>query len=356
MKLPIYFPDATRGVVRGLDSEDLHEVGIEGLVVNTYHLLSHPGISVLKAAEGLKNLMNWHGWVISDSGGFQMLSLIYQNQLNGKVNKDGIVFYRDTKGKKRRIEFTPEKSIQTQFAIGSDVMFCLDDCPPVKAGPKEYEASVTRTVSWAERCKDEYLSQVKLKRLNEQSRPKLFAVIQGGNDKRLRQSCAESLLKIGFDGYGFGGWPLDRDGNYDFEILRYTARLTPDELPRFGLGIGNPQAIIDCFKLGYTMFDCVLPTRDARHQRLYVFNHDPNQGDLLAGNGHVKYLHIMQEKYVRDTRPISQWCDCHTCKRYSRAYLRHLFEIEDSLAGRLATLHNLRTYTTLIEKLRKYVK
>lgn len=354
MQLPIYFPDATRGVVRGVDSDDLQSASIEGLVVNTYHLLSNPGISVLKNVGGLKKLMNWEGWIISDSGGFQMLSLIYQNNLNGKVNNDGIVFHRDTKGKKRRIEFSPEKSIQTQFAIGSDIMFCLDDCPPIKASEKDYAISVQRTVSWAKRCKTEYLKQVSLKKLSENNRPKLFAVIQGGNEKRLRQLCAESLLEIGFDGYGFGGWPLDSEGNYNLDILHYTANLTPNNFPRFGLGIGNPQAIIDCFKLGYTMFDCVLPTRDARHQRLYVFSHNPNKVNLLEGHGHVKYLHIIREKYVRDSRPISEWCDCSTCQNYSRAYLRHLFEIEDSLAGRLATIHNLRTYTLLIEKLRQY--
>lgn len=356
MIFPVYFPDATRGVVRSLDSLDLQETKVEGMIVNTYHLLSQPGTSVIKEIGGVKKFMNWDGWAISDSGGFQLLSLIYKNRSMGKVNDDGIVFYRGSQGQKKKYYFTPEKSIQVQFALNTDIIICLDDCPSAKAKEKEIEASVERTINWAKRCKEEYRKQIDLRKIKDAERPLLLAVIQGGNDKNKRKYCAKELLKIGFDAYGFGGWPLDSEGKFNFDLVNYTASLMPPELPKFALGVGNPQAIIEGFKAGYNIFDCVLPTRDARHQRLYVFEKNPEKADILNDQNLFGFVYIMREKYVRDNRPISELCDCYACKKYSRAYLHHLFAIEESLAWRLATIHNLRTYTLLIENLRKYVK
>ncbi len=343
--LPTFFPDATRGVIRTLDSQDLHQSGVEGLIVNTYHLMSKPGTTVLKEVGGIKALMGWDGWIISDSGGFQLLSMIYQNPAFGKINRDGVIFYRDSKGGKEKYNFTPEKSIQVQFALGADIMICLDDCPPLGATPQEEQESIQRTIEWARRCKEEFETQVKNKKMTGANRPLLFGVIQGGNSKELREQCAQALINIGFDGYGFGGWPLDEGGKYNNEILQFTADLIPKELPKYALGVGNPQAVHDCYQMGWNIFDCVLPTRDARHQRLYILESN-NTGQIYS------YLHISQEKYTRDTQPIDPNCDCHTCQKYSRAYLKHLFEIEDATASRLATMHNVRTYTRLIEKLR----
>ncbi len=344
-ELPAFFPDATRGVIRTLDSQDLEQEKIEGLIVNTYHLMSKPGVTVLKEVGGIKPFMNWQdGWIISDSGGFQLLSMIYQNPAFGKINKDGVIFYKDSKGGKEKYNFTPEKSIQVQFAIGADIMICLDDCPAANATQEEEQLSIERTIDWAKRCKEEFACQIKNRKMTDENRPLLFGVIQGGNSKELRQKCAQELLKIGFDGYGFGGWPLE-DGKYNYDILGFTASLIPDHLPKYALGVGNPQAVWDCYQLGWNIFDCVLPTRDARHQRLYILNPDTPENIY-------SYLQIKEEKYFRDSLPVDPQCDCHACRHYSRSYIKHLFEIEDATASRLATIHNLRTYTRLIEKLR----
>ena len=388
ISFPIYFPDATRGVIRSLDSQDLRKSNVEGVVVNSYHLMSEPGQTVLKSLGGIKNFMHWDGLVVSDSGGFQLLSLVYENSAFGKIDDEGITFYRDSKGKKSRHVLTPEKSIQIQFNLCADILVCLDDCPSAKATQEDHEKSVKRTIEWAKRSIDEYRKQLtnRQKRLNPplspfikggnqtpplektptttpplekggrgDFRPLLFSVIHGGNDRKLREQCAKELVDIGFDGYCFGGWPLDNNKILNRDILSFTASLMPDDLPKFALGVGNPKAIVDCVKMGYTTFDCVLPTRDARHKRLYVFTKDPNELDIFNEEKVTDFVYITDEKYVRDPKPISQYCDCWTCSNYSRSYIRHLFEIEDTLSYRLATIHNLRTYTKLIEILRKNV-
>ena len=356
MEFPVFFPDATKGVIRSLDSADVKNAGVTGLIVNTYHLATQPGASVIKHAGGIKQFMNWDGWIISDSGGFQLLSMIYANTSAGSITDNGVVFRRNTKQGVDQYKFSPEKSIQVQFAISSDIMVCLDDCPPAHAEPEQVEKSVARTILWAKRCKEEFARQLTIRKVDNEHRPLLFGVIQGGNNKKLREHCAHELQQIGFDGYGFGGGPLNEQGEYTNDILQFTASLMPDSLPKYALGVGNPQAIVDCCRMGYTIFDCVLPTRDARHQRLYVFSRDPEKTGLFDTGNVYEYVHIMQEKYTRDKTPVSPYCDCFTCSHYSKAYLHHLFVIEDSLAGRLATIHNLRMYTMLIEKLRTYVR
>ena len=347
---PIFFPDATRGVIRGVDSEDLKMSDIEGVIVNTYHLMSHPGAGVIKDVGGIKNFMNWKGCVISDSGGFQLLSMIYKDSSFGKVSHEGVIFYR----KGNKVLFGPEKCIQTQFAIGSDIMICLDDCPAAGSDNNTNKLSVSRTIDWARRCKNEYLKQLEQRKLSDISRPLLFAVIQGGDDKGERERCAFELRNIGFDGFGFGGWPLDTEGKPNLDILSYTASLMTDNLPKYALGVGSPQSIIDCTLMGYDIFDCVLPTRDARHKRLYVFNKNPADINFTLDKNIIGYIYIVDEKYVRDSRPLSEYCDCYSCKNYSREYISHLFAIGDSLASRLSTIHNLRTYTLLMDLLRKY--
>lgn len=346
---PFFLPDATRAVIRSLDSFDLKEAGVEGIVVNVFHLMSNPGITVLKSLGNVKYFMNWDRLVVSDSGGFQLLSVIRENKSYGNVNSDGIIFYPGSQGARKKL--TPEKSIQIQFSIGSDIFICLDDCPSINASVEENISSVNRTIEWAKRCKEEFQKQLYIRKM-QNNHPLLFAVIHGGNDENLRERCAEELIKIGFDGFCFGGWPLDKDGKFNNKILSFTANLIPDDLPKFALGVGNPKAIVDCFLMGYNMFDCVLPTRDARHQRLYIFPEMPEKSDVLNSEKVTDFVYIMDQKYIKDTRPISIFCDCHTCRNYSRAYIHHLFEINDSLALRLATIHNLRTYTKLIEILR----
>jgi len=351
-RLPLYLPDATRAVVRSTDLEDVKCAGIEALMVNAYHLMHNPGISVLKQFGGLKKFMGWQGLLASDSGGFQILSMIYMNKSLGEVRDEGVIFKRQNK----KYKLTPEKSIEMQFNIGADIMICLDDCPKGSASKEEIARSVQRTIAWAARCKEEYERQIEKRKIAKDKLPLLFAVVQGGDYKDLREECAKGLLSLGFTAYAFGGWPIGEDGKFNFDIVHYTVSLIPEHFPKFALGIGKPQEIVEGFKMGYHIFDCVLPTRDARHERLYVFRENPAKIDILKTEKIHSYLNIGEEKYVRDKRPISDFCDCHTCQHYSRAYLHHLFKIADTAAYRLATIHNLRMYSMVIKLLRETTK
>lgn len=345
LKFPVYFPDGTRAVVRAIDSQDIKNAGIEGIVVITYHLMTQPGISVIKQAGGIKKFMNWDGIVASDSGGFQIFSMIHRCKGLGKITDEGVRFTRGSMKDKK--VFTPEQSIQTQFDLDSDIMICFDDFTPYRANPDQIKESVDRTILWARRCKEEFEKQIQRQKLTDATRPILLGVIQGADSLKERERCAKELQKIGFDGYGFGGWPLDENGDFDYKIAKFTAELMPDNGPKFALGVGTPESIVEGQKMDYTIFDCVLPTRDGRHKRLYNFKKDPSQ------SLETEYLYIHRERYMRDFNPISDYCDCYTCKNYTRAYLNHLFKIEDTLAYRLATIHNLRTYSRLIDELRK---
>lgn len=352
LPFPTFFPDATRGVIKTLDAEDLLGAKVEGVIVNTYHLMSQPGEKFLKKIGGIKKFMGWPGFVISDSGGFQLLSMIYKNKELGRVSDEGVYFKVGTLGGRRDYRFSPERCIEVQFNIGSDIIVCLDDCPAIKASRAEIEISVRRTLAWAKRCKKRYSELWGKNGLGRDERPKLMAIVQGGKYRDLREECAEGLVAMGFDLYGFGGWPLGGDGRVDLEMLGQTAKLLPSDLPKYALGVGDPEGMVDCARLGYSIFDCVLPTRDARHQGIYVLDGDLKRSNPLKGRIYGR-IQIGGSRYARDSRPISEVCDCLTCRRYSRAYLRHLFKVGDSVAGRLATIHNLRTYTRLVEKLRE---
>jgi len=366
MRFPIYFPDATRAVVRSLDNQDLKEAGIQGIIVNPYHLMSMPGIKAIKKLGGVKKYMNWPGFAISDSGGWQLLSLIYKNKSFGKITDDGVVFFRGSKGERKNYYFSPEKSIQIQMDLGADIIICLDDCPGRNATKKEIVTSVNRTILWAKRCKIEYLKQLRKRTearplydlRNSRKRPLLLAVVQGGDDKKLRAKCAKELVKIGFDAYGWGGWTADETGKLDLKIAKFIIQQLPSESIKFALGVGYPWDIIDCVKIGYHIFDCVLPTRDARHKRLYVWTKNPEKVNLLKTNSRklFAYFYPDKQKYAADQKPVDRFCDCRLCRNHSRAYLKHLFKIQDSLAWRLATIHNLRLYTKLIQLLRKHLE
>jgi len=375
-KLPVFMPDATLGVVRSLSPNDLREIGLNWLMVNTFHLMNQPGEKILKEAGGLKKLMNWPGFLASDSGGFQLFSLIQKNPNLGKITDEGVVLYSGPKKQKKSL-FTPEKSIRLQFAIGSDIKIVLDDFSPPDADEARLETSVKRTIAWAKRAKDEFDKQLQARQAQQLSaqqdpqktqqldpRPLLLAPIQGHNHHKWRRYCSDALLEIGFDIYGLGGWPLDKEGQFDYQFSQFNAQLTPNIYPRFALGVGSLENIVKLFLMGYQFFDCVLPTRDARHQRLYIFKTDPKALNLEELKKLVKknqlnkifdYLYIGQGKYQADFNKISENCDCPICqnKQVNRAYLHHLFKVKDSSAWRHATLHNLRTFQLLIEALRK---
>ncbi len=349
MQFPVFFPDATRAVVKGVDTIDLKNTGIEGFIVNTYHLMNQPGDKFLHSVGGVKKFMNWNGFAISDSGGFQIMSLIHKFKKQGKITSRGVKF--DNK------VFTPEKSIKVQFNLGTDVVIVLDYFTSPSAPLDEIKHSVDITIEWAKRAKEEYLRQLEIREIDEKNRPLILGVIQGGFNMKERERCANELMKVGFDGYGFGGWPMKKDGKFNYQMFEENAKLTPDDKVRFALGVGKPAEIIKGVQFGYHIFDCVLPTRDARHKRLYAFKQSPDDIELNKTDYQdlFKYIYLSKEKYYRDTNPISEFCDCFTCRNYSVSYLKHLFTIEDTLAYRLASIHNLHLYSTLIKRLRKLI-
>ena len=350
LELPAFLPDATRGAVRALDSADSVACGVAGLMVNTVHLASRPGSSVISTLGGIHSFIDWAGPVFSDSGGFQVFSLTAGSPPLANVSKDGFSYRFDRRERKRNL--TPETCVRKQFQMGSDVIFCLDHCTHPDSSPEIQRQSVEHTIEWAASCKGE------LKRLKDNSRrdgydPLLFAVIQGGSSHELRRTCAEQLLEIGFDGFGFGGWPIDTDGGL-VETVEYVSELVPAGVPKHALGIGKPENVVAAFKAGYLIFDCVIPTRDARHKRLYVY---PG-GEPKLGSGDTLYerIYIDDGRNVKEKRPIDEGCDCPCCTRYSRAYLHHLFNVDDHLAYRLATIHNVRFYARLMDALRAEVR
>jgi queuine tRNA-ribosyltransferase len=347
---PLFLPDATFGVVRSVDAQDLKGVGVEALVMNTFHLMQKPGSVVIQSLGGLHRMSGWDRSLVTDSGGFQAYSLIRQNPKFGTLHEKGITFQPE--GSDRKYQLTPEKSVQLQIGFGSDVVICLDDCTHVDEGYVEQKISVERTIKWAKQCKKEFNRLVEQKKLSEENRPRIYAVVQGGGYKDLRRQCADALLEIGFDGYGFGGWPLDKDNHLLTEIIAYTREVIPAEFPMHALGIGHPENVLACYDLGYDIFDCAMPTRDARHGRLYAFTTAPDslQGGLTGK--WLDYIYINDEHHIRDSRPISAYCDCPCCRDYSIGYLHHLFKMGDSLFMRLATLHNLRFMTQLCDRIR----
>ena len=345
LQLPVFMPDATQGVVRSLDATDLLQCGIQAVVMNTFHLMQRPGSSTIQALGGLHKMSAWPLPIMMDSGGFQAYSLIQQNASFGSMNADGITFKPEAS--ERKFHLTPEKTIQLQLSYGADIAVCLDECTHVDAPFEAQKLAVERTIDWARRGKDEFQRLMQQKRLSQDQQPLLFAVIQGGGHYELRKRCAEALLEIGFDGFGYGGWPLDKQGKLLTDIITYTRELVPRAFPMHALGVGHPDSIVACYRIGYDMFDSALPTRDARNGRLYT-----RESDTLTHKS-VAYVYASDKSYIKSDAPISRSCDCLTCTNYSLGYLHHLFKINDSLFFRLATLHNLRFMVQLIERLRE---
>lgn len=350
LPIPAFLPDATLGVVRAVDSADLELCGTRAVVMNTFHLMQRPGSTTVQALGGLHRMAGWPHPLVTDSGGFQAYSLIRQNPRYGSLNNQGIIFRPE--GSDKKLHLTPEKTIQLQIGYGSDVVICLDDCTNADDPLETQQESVRRTVVWARRCREEFDRLVDQKGLEQNQRPSLFAVVQGGGSKELRRQCAEELLGIGFDGYGYGGWPIDSQGNLLTDIVAYTRELIPRRFPMHALGIGHPPSIAACTHMGYEIFDSAMPTRDARHARLYRFTADPATPGVLEGDW-FGYVYANDDKHIKDSRPVSPWCDCLCCSRYSLGYLHHLFKINDSSFLRLATLHNLRFMARLMLKLRE---
>lgn len=345
VKTPFFMPDATRGFIKALSNFDLERMGIGPVVINTYHLFLQPKMELIKKAKGAHKFMGWKNPLLSDSGGFQVFSLVHRNQNMGKITDDGVVFKSPIDGSWH--EITPEKSIQIQFDLGVDMMVCFDDCPPNNFSREKIEAAVLRTIAWAKRCKIEYEKQVKKRRIGEKDRPLLFGVIQGGTDFGLRELCTKELVKIGFDGYGFGAMPIDEQGNFLGEILDFTAKLIPEDSLRFALGIGMPDDIVKCARYGWDMFDCVIPTREGRHGRLFL-----KKGKFQILNFKFQNINITNARFAKDFSPINKDSKLKELRENSKAYLHHLFKLKEPLGQRLASLNNLEFYLELMGRIR----
>ncbi len=347
LNFPAFLPDATYGFVRSVDSADLERCHVPALVMNTFHLMQRPGSSVVRALGGLHRMAAWPKPIVTDSGGFQAYSLIRQNTKYGSMSENGIVLHPEGSGKK--VILSPEKAMQLQLRFDTDIAICLDECTHVDAPYAEQELAVQRTIKWARRCKDEFERIISQRKDASRPRPLLFGVIQGGGFQELRKRCADALLEIGFDGFGYGGWPLDSQNNLLSDLLAYTREIIPQQFPMHALGVGHPHNILECIWLGYQMFDSAMPTRDARHGRLYALTspltelHPGQQDDWFS------FVYINDAKHIRSDKPISPRCSCPCCARFSLGYLHHLFKMGDSLFARLATIHNLEFMSHLTQ-------
>lgn len=353
-------PDATRAAVRGLASDDLKRLGLHAMIINTYHLYLQPSIARIKRAGGAHKFMNWDGPLASDSGGYQVFSLAHQNKNMGKITDKGVVFKSVYDGSEHL--FTPKKSIQILFDLGVDLMVCFDDVPPHDIDKKGMSASIKHTVEWAKICRKEFDVQVKKRGLSSYP-PILFGVIQGGKDKALREHCAKALLEIGFDGYGFGARPVDDQGNFMSDVLDYTARLIPDENIRFNLGMGKPSDIVRAVSMGWDLFDCVIPTREARHGRLYLQCPKMHGGHFCCHSERAvpreprnPFINITNAKFAKDNTPVNSNSKLPELREYTKAYLHHLFKTQEPLCIRLATLNNLEFYLDLMRSIQSGIR
>lgn len=348
--LPAFFPDATYASVRAASFDAVEAAGLYGCEMNSYHLMTKPGAKLVKALGGLHGFSGYRGVILTDSGGFQLYSLIRENPDYGEIRDKEIIF-RPDRGREK-LSFTPEKCIQAQFQYGSDIMMALDMCTHPEDAPEVQRRSVELTVAWSRRCRAEFDKLAA--RAPEPRRPLLFGIVQGGADSHLRAACGRQLEEIGFDGYGFGGWPLGAKGELRPDILKMAADAMPDGKVKYAMGLGRPEEIVACVEMGYSLFDCVIPTREARHQRLYVFSEGCENPDAVRtlGSRFYHFHYALDDRHARDGRPVDENCDCALCRRHSRAYLHHLFRVGDPAAMRLATAHNLRFYGRLMELLR----
>ncbi|MGH3821621.1 MAG: tRNA-ribosyltransferase family protein [Pseudonocardiaceae bacterium] len=348
--LPAFLPDATRASVRSVDPLDLRAVGIEAVMVNAFHLVQRPGLRQVKRVGGLHSFMGWDGVIVSDSGGFQVLSLLRRQGKSGAIRAGGVTFQESPQSKK--IELTPEKVIEWQFGLRSDVVIALDDCTGPHDSPAELLASTERTIRWFRQARDAFDVQCRQRKMTDP--PLLVGVVQGGGDPELRARCVDALADAGADGFGFGGWPLNAEGGLELEMFRLLSERTPPRAPLFALGVGKPEHLVALCEIDRRwVFDCTIPTRDGRHGRLYSFVPGIAERPLTADGTFYRNVYIYDDENSRIDEPVCPTCDCPTCRRYGRAYLHHLSRVKDGLADRLATIHNLRFYTRLLEMLRR---
>ena len=322
---PIFMPVGTAATVKAMTPEELKDMDAEIILSNTYHLYLRPGHELIERAGGLHKFMNWDRPILTDSGGFQVFSL---GDLR-KITEEGVEFRSHIDGSKHFL--SPEKATEIQNALGSDIMMAFDECAPYPADHDYVKKSMERTTRWAKRCKDAH------KNPDTQA---LFGIVQGGMYRDLREQSVKELLELDFPGYSIGGLSVGEPKDLMNEVLDYTIPLLPKDKPRYLMGVGSPDALIDGVIRGVDMFDCVLPTRIARN------------GTLMTSQGKVA---IKNAKYYDDFTPLDPECDCYTCKNYTKAYLRHLYKANEMLSARLLTTHNLYFLINLMKDVRQAI-
>ena len=326
IQTPIFMPVGTQATVKSLSPEELKEMNAQIILSNTYHLWERPGDDLVAEAGGLHKFMNWDRPILTDSGGFQVFSLAKLRD----INEQGVNFRSNLNGAK--LFLSPEKAIHIENNLGADIMMSFDECPPFFESYDYIKKSVERTSRWAERG------------LNAHRNPEtqgLFGIVQGGGHKELRQQSARDLTSMGFAGYSIGGLSVGESKSEMNHVLEFTTPMLPENKPRYLMGVGSPDALIDGAMRGVDMFDCVLPTRIARN------------GTCMTSHGR---LVVKNAKFARDFRPIDENCNCYTCRNFTRAYVRHLFKADETFGLRLTSYHNLYFLINLMKQVREAIK
>lgn len=322
---PIFMPVGTLGTVKGMTPEELVEdVGAHIILGNTYHLYLRPGLEVIKLHGGLHNMMHWDKPILTDSGGYQVFSL---KELR-KIKEEGVEFRDHISGSKHL--FTPESVVGIQEVLGSDIMMSFDECPPHDSSKEYMTRSMARTTRWAARCLEA--------RTREDCA--MFGILQGGIDPQRRREHADQMLGLGFEGWAIGGLSVGEEAKAMYDTAEISTELMPDDKPKYMMGVGKPDDLVECIARGVDMFDCVLPSRNGRN------------GQALTTKGP---LTVRNALYAKDLRPLDEDCSCYTCTHYTRAYIRHLYKCNEILAARLCTLHNLHYYLKLVGQARNAI-
>ncbi len=324
IETPCFMPVGTRATVKTLSPRDLAEAGAQVVLANAYHLFFRPGTATVASLGGLHAFMSWDGPLLTDSGGYQVFSL----GPAARVFAGGVEFKSVYDG--ARHFFTPELSVRVQEQLGADIIMCLDECPPAQAGPGELQRAVQRTAAWAARCRKEQQRQDQM----------LMGIVQGGTNEKLRRESAERILEIGFGGYAIGGLSVGEERSAMLEALVLTAGLLPADRPRYFMGLGDPAGILAAISAGVDMFDCVLPTRLARH------------GSAFTASGR---LNLRGAVFARQDGPLDAGCRCYACQNFSRAYIRHLVTQKELLGLQLLSLHNVTFLLDLTRKARQAI-
>lgn len=321
---PVFMPVGTQGSVKALDPRELLEMGTQIILGNTYHLYIRPGLDIIQQAGGLHKFINWTGPILTDSGGFQVFSLAKIR----KIKAHGVEFRSHLDG--TLLFLGPKEAMEIQRTLGSDIAMVFDDCPPHTATAKEVRAAVERTMRWAKECREQPRAEGQLQ----------FGIVQGGSHAGLREECAKALVEMNFDGYAIGGVSVGEPEPEMMKAVEYTVPVLPENQPRYAMGLGTPAQMVELVARGVDMFDCVLPTRVARNGTAFT-----SKGTVSIKAGFNK----------ADFRPIEEGCECYACKNFTRAYLRHLLNVEEILGLRMVSVHNSHMYLKVMRDIREHI-